>query len=177
MATLTQIPSDVRQPDRHRLEVGTSFGLVYLFWGSTYLAIAIAVRHFPATVIGALRFSIAGVLMLGWCLFTGKKISISRADGLRLLLVGVLLLTGGNVVLAWTEQYINSGLAAMIVAVVPIWVALIEMLIGGDRLNRLDRSLLAETHAVGRAFLSYHARMSLRPAVSGPRISPRRGSG
>jgi drug/metabolite transporter (DMT)-like permease len=137
MATLTQIPSDLRQPDKHRLQVGTSFGLVYLFWGSTYLAIAIAVRHFPATVIGALRFSIAGVLMLGWCLLTGKKISISRADGLRLLVVGVLLLTGGNVVLAWTEQYINSGLAAMIVAVVPIWVALIEMLIGGDRLNRL----------------------------------------
>jgi drug/metabolite transporter (DMT)-like permease len=110
---------------------------VYLFWGSTYLAIAIAVRHFPATVMGALRFSIAAILMLGWCVATGKKISVSRGDGLRLLLVGVLLLTGGNVVLAWTEQYINSGLAAMIVAVVPIWVALIEMLIGGDRLNRL----------------------------------------
>lgn len=137
MATLTQIPSDVRQPDKHRLQVGTSFGLVYLFWGSTYLAIAIAVHHFPATVLGALRFPIAGVLMLGWCLATGKKVSISKGDALRLLLVGVLLLTGGNVVLAWTEQYINSGLAAMIVAVVPIWVALIEMLIGGDRLNRL----------------------------------------
>jgi drug/metabolite transporter (DMT)-like permease len=53
----------------------------------------------------------------------------------RLLLIGVLLLTGGNVVLAWTENFINSGLAAMIVAVVPIWVALIEALIGGDRLN------------------------------------------
>jgi drug/metabolite transporter (DMT)-like permease len=137
MATLAQLPLQAAREERHRLRVGTSFGLVYLFWGSTYLAIAIAVRHFPATVIGAVRFSIAGVLMLGWCLATGKKISISRADGLRLLLVGVLLLTGGNVVLAWTEQYINSGLAAMIVAVVPIWVALIEMLIGGDRLNGL----------------------------------------
>ena len=137
MATLTQIPPPAAHKDKHRLQIGTSFGLVYLFWGSTYLAIAIAVSHFPATVIGALRFTIAGVLMLGWCLATRKRISISKADGLRLLLVGVLLLTGGNVVLAWTEQYINSGLAAMIVAVVPIWVALIEMLIGGDRLNRL----------------------------------------
>lgn len=137
MATLAQSPPQATREERHRLRVGTSFGLVYLFWGSTYLAIAIAVRHFPATVIGALRFSIAGLLMLAWCLATGKKVSISRADGLRLLLVGVLLLTGGNVVLAWTEQYINSGLAAMIVAVVPIWVALIEMLIGGDRLHRL----------------------------------------
>ena len=137
MATLSQIPSDAQQPDKHRLKVGTSFGLVYVFWGSTYLAIAIAVHHFPATVLGALRFPIAGVLMLLWCLATGKKVSISKGDALRLLLVGVLLLTGGNVVLSWTEQYINSGLAAMIVAVVPIWIATIEAVIGGDRLNKL----------------------------------------
>ena len=135
MATLTQ-PIQPAHVERQRLRVGVSFGLVYLFWGSTYLAISIAVRHFPAALMGALRFAIAGVMMLGWCLFSGKKVAISAKDALRLLLVGVLLLTGGNVVLAWTENFINSGLAAMIVAVVPIWVALIEALIGGDRLNR-----------------------------------------
>lgn len=141
MSTLTQIPSkSVQGPaehQSHRLRIGVSFGLVYFFWGSTYLAILIAVRHFPAALLGALRFLIAGVLMLGWCAASGKKVTISGKDGLRLLLIGVLLLTGGNVVLAWTEQFINSGLAAMIVAVVPIWVALIEALMGGDRLNRL----------------------------------------
>jgi len=88
----------------HRLRIGVSFGLVYFFWGSTYLAILIAVRHFPAALLGALRFLIAGALMLGWCALSGKKIAISGKDALRLLLVGVLLLTGGNVVLAWTEQ-------------------------------------------------------------------------
>jgi drug/metabolite transporter (DMT)-like permease len=140
MATLTQIPSQSEREQKHRLRVGVSFGLVYLFWGSTYLAISIAVRYFPAAVVGTLRFLIAGALMLGWCAFTGKKIAITRYDALRLLLVGVLLLTGGNTVLAWTEQYINSGLAAMIVAVVPIWITTIEALIGGDRLNRLGWS-------------------------------------
>ena len=134
MATLTQ-PVEPTQAESHRLRVAVSFGLVYLFWGSTYLAISIAVEHFPAALMGALRFLIAGVLMLGWCILTGKKIAISRKDAARLLLVGVLLLTGGNVVLAWTEEFINTGLAAMIVAVVPIWVALIEAVIGGDRLN------------------------------------------
>jgi drug/metabolite transporter (DMT)-like permease len=137
MATLTQIPTQREHEETHRLRVGTSFALVYLFWGSTYLAIEIAGRHFPAALVGALRFLIAGTLMLAWCAVTGKKIVISRKDALRLLLVGVLLLTGGNVILIWTEQYINSGLAAMIVAVVPIWIALIEAIIGGDRLNRL----------------------------------------
>jgi drug/metabolite transporter (DMT)-like permease len=137
MATLTQIPAQEQQEQTHRLRIALSFGLVYLFWGSTYLAIMIAVRHFPPPVLGALRFLIAGALMLGWCAFTGKKISITRRDFVRLLLIGVLLLVGGNTVLAWAEKYINSGLAAMIVAVVPIWVAMIEALIGGDRLNRL----------------------------------------
>jgi drug/metabolite transporter (DMT)-like permease len=137
MATLTQVPAHEQQEQSHRLRIGVSFGLVYFFWGSTYLAILIAVRHFPAPVLGALRFLIAGALMLGWCAFRGKKIAVSRGDFLRLLLIGVLLLVGGNTVLAWAEQYINSGLAAMIVAVVPIWIAMIEALFGGDRLNRL----------------------------------------
>ncbi|HWY68642.1 MAG TPA: EamA family transporter [Terriglobales bacterium] len=137
MATLTQVPVRERQEQNHRFRIGLSFGLVYLFWGSTYLAILIAVRHFPAPVLGSLRFLIAGALMLGWCLFSGKKIAITRGDSLRLLLVGVLLLVGGNTVLAWAEQYINSGIAAMIVAVVPIWIATVEALFGGDRLNRL----------------------------------------
>lgn len=139
MGTLTQTtPSQPGSLDHesHRVRIGVSFGLVYFFWGSTYLAILIAVRHFPAALLGALRFLIAGILMLGWCALSGKKVTISGKDALRLLLIGVLLLTGGNVVLAWTEKFINSGLAAMIVAVVPIWIALIEALMGGDRLNR-----------------------------------------
>ena len=135
MATTTQIPTHEEREQTHRLRVGISFGLVYFFWGSTYLAILIAVRHFPAALLGGLRFLIAGALMLGWCLATGRKVAISRKDALRLLVIGVLLLTGGNVVLAWTENFINSGLAALIVAVVPIWIAAIEALSGGDRLN------------------------------------------
>src|ERR1700745_2105634 len=137
MATLTQIPLHEQQEQSPGLLIGVSFGLVYFFWGSTYLAILIAVRHFPAPVLGALRFLISGTLMLGWCALSGKKVAVSRGDFLRLLLIGVLLLVGGNTVLAWAEESLNSGLAAMIVAVVPIWIALIEALFGGDRLNRL----------------------------------------
>ena len=134
MSTTIQPPLST-QTETHRLRVAVSFGLVYLFWGSTYLAISVAVRHFPPALMGAIRFLISGTLMLGWCALTGKKIAISRKDALRLFVIGVLLLTGGNVTLAWTEKFINSGLAALIVAVVPIWVALIEAIFGGDRLN------------------------------------------
>ena len=121
---------------RHALNVITAFGLVYFFWGSTYIAIRIGVELIPAALMSGIRFLIAGILMLGWCLLTGKTIRLKRADALRLFVIGTLLLTGGNAVLVWSESYLPSGLAALIVAVVPLWVAIIEgPVLGGDRLS------------------------------------------
>jgi len=123
---------------QHRVHVMIAFLLVYIFWGSTYLAIRIAVEHIPAAMLGATRFLTAGVLMLIYCGLSGRKISLSRSDALRLAIIGVLLLSGGNVLLAYSEEYVPSGLAALIVAVVPLWVALIEgFILRGDRLRGL----------------------------------------
>jgi drug/metabolite transporter (DMT)-like permease len=121
---------------RHTLNVVTAFGLVYFFWGSTYIAIRIGVEHVPAALMSGIRFLIAGLLMLAWCLLSGKAIRLKRADALRLFVIGTLLLTGGNAVLVWSESYLPSGLAALIVAVVPLWVAIIDgPVLGGDRLS------------------------------------------
>jgi drug/metabolite transporter (DMT)-like permease len=122
---------------QQRFRIAVSFLLVYFFWGSTYLAIRIAVEHLPAATLGAVRFVVAGALMLAYCALSGRKISLSWADAGKLLLIGVLLLTGGNVLLAYSEKYVPSGLAALIVAIVPLWVAVIEgfVLKNGDRLN------------------------------------------
>lgn len=121
---------------QHRFRVALCFALVYVFWGSTYLAIKIAVEHIPAAMMGASRFLISGPLMLAWCAMTGRSIKISKHDFLRVAAIGILLLTGGNVLLAWSEKTVDSGLAALIVAVVPIWVALIEgFILKGDRLR------------------------------------------
>lgn len=121
---------------QHRFQVMTAFLLVYFFWGSTYLAIRIAVEHIPPFMLGGTRFLIAGALMLGYCAFSGRKIALSAADAWRLALIGVLLLTGGNMLLAYSEEVLPSGVAALIVAVVPLEVALIEgFLLKGDRLR------------------------------------------
>ncbi|MFL6300563.1 MAG: EamA family transporter [Terriglobales bacterium] len=121
---------------QHQFRVALCFALVYVFWGSTYLAIKIAVEHIPAALMGASRFLISGPLMLALCAMTGRSIKVSRHDFLRVAAIGILLLTGGNVLLAWAEKYVDSGLAALIVAVVPIWVALIEgFILKGDRLR------------------------------------------
>jgi drug/metabolite transporter (DMT)-like permease len=69
---------------------------------------------------------ISGGLMLLWCAVTGRKIRINRKDFARLLAIGILLLSIANVGVLWAEEYVPSGLAALIVAIVPIWVVVLE---------------------------------------------------
>jgi drug/metabolite transporter (DMT)-like permease len=86
----------------------------------------VVVEHVPAYVLGSVRFCIAGPLMLAWCAWSGRKVRISRQDAFRLGAVGVLLLSIANMGVAGSEKYLPSGLTALIVAGVPIWVAIIE---------------------------------------------------
>lgn len=82
------------------------------------------------------RFSIAGPLMLAGCALAKKRVRITRHDALRILGIAVLLLTTGNMLLSWTEQYLPSGLASLFVAIVPIYIAVIEgLLLKGERLR------------------------------------------
>jgi drug/metabolite transporter (DMT)-like permease len=110
----------------HRFRVMVSFALVYVFWGSTYLAMRVAVRDLPPYVIGAVRYLIAGPIMLAFCALTGRKIRLSFQDFLRLMVISVFLLAIGNMGVLWGEKYVPSGLAALVVAIVPIWVVAIE---------------------------------------------------
>src|SRR5262249_26610284 len=106
---------------QHRLRVLISFALVYVLWGGTYLAMRVAVREIPPYVIGSVRYIISGLVMLAWCALTGKKVRITRQDFVRLLTIGVLLLSLANVGVMWAEKYVPSGLAALIVAFWRIW--------------------------------------------------------
>lgn len=119
---------------RHRFNVLFAFGLVYLFWGSTYLAIDIAVMDIPPALACALRYFTAGPLMLAYCALSGRRIRAGGRDLLKFAIVGIMLLTGGNLTLAWAEQYVPSGLAALIVAVIPIWMLIVDSwIMRGDR--------------------------------------------
>ncbi|HLJ28997.1 MAG TPA: EamA family transporter [Candidatus Angelobacter sp.] len=111
---------------RHQFRIALAFAAVYVLWGATYLAMRVAVGQIPAYVLGAVRYGIAGPLMLAWCALAGKKVRITRRDALRLLAIGILLLSVANMGVAGAEEYVPSGLAALIVAGVPIWVAIVE---------------------------------------------------
>lgn len=109
-----------------RLKVILAFAMVYILWGSTYLAIGVAVNHVPPPMMGASRFITAGLLMLGWRKLSGNSIAVSGTELLRLTVIGTLLLVTSNVVLGWAEQMIPTGLAALLIAITPLWFLLLE---------------------------------------------------
>src|SRR5215471_12692179 len=94
--------------NRHPFKVSTAFALVYVLWGATYLAMRVVVEHIPPYVMGAVRFGVAGPLMLAWCALAGKKVRITRQDAPRLLAVGVLLLSIANMGVGGAEEYVPS---------------------------------------------------------------------
>ncbi len=109
-----------------------AFGLVYLFWGSTYLGIDIAVQAIPPALMCALRFSVAGVVMLAVCAATGHRILYSPRQIALSAIVGLLLLMGGNLTLSYAELTVSSGLSALIIAITPLWFLVLDSLLLGD---------------------------------------------
>jgi drug/metabolite transporter (DMT)-like permease len=115
-----------------RWKVIVAFALVYVFWGSTYLAIGIAVERIPPALMCATRFIIAGVVMLVWCALTGRRVRHSRRELFHMAVVGILLLVGGNLTLSYAEQIVPTGLAALLIAVTPLWFLVLDSLLLGD---------------------------------------------
>jgi drug/metabolite transporter (DMT)-like permease len=128
---MTQLPAK-KTRSQHRLAVVTAFALVYFFWGSTYLGIDIAVEHIPPALMCGIRFLVAGVFMLAFCALRGRKISYAPAQLGQMALVGVLLLMGGNLTLSYAEMHVATGLAALIIAVTPLWFLVLDSLLLGD---------------------------------------------
>jgi len=117
---------------QHRWTVILAFGLVYLFWGSTYLGIAIAVEHLPPALMCATRFLIAGIVMLAYCGLRGRRIFFSFRQLWHMAVVGTLLLMGGNLTLSYAERVVPSGLSALLIAVTPLWFLVLDAWLVGD---------------------------------------------
>jgi drug/metabolite transporter (DMT)-like permease len=115
-----------------RWKIVLAFGLVYVFWGSTYLGIGIAVEQIPPGVMCATRFVVAGIVMLAYCALTGRRIRFSPRQLGHFGAVGILLLMGGNLTLSYAERIVPTGLAALLIAVTPLWFLVLDSLLLGD---------------------------------------------
>ena len=106
---------------------------VYLIWGSTYLAIRYVVETIPPFMAGGARFISAGIVLYIWRLSKGDSVP-TRKQWRDAGIIGLLLLVGGNGLVSWSEQFVPSGIAALLISTVPIWMVLIESLRrGGEK--------------------------------------------
>lgn len=122
---------------RERALAITAFTIVCVVWGTTYLAIRVAVETIPPLLLTSIRFVIAGIVMLGIARLRGERIPTRRSTLANLAFVGFLMVGIGNLAVVWAEQWVPSGLAALFVATAPFWMALMEMFrTGGERLDK-----------------------------------------
>ena len=109
-----------------------NFAAVYLVWGSTYLAIRYAVETIPPFLMAGTRFLISGAILYLWTRSRGEARPV-RANWRAAAIIGFFLLVGGNGGVVWAEQRVPSGLTALLVASVPLWVVLLEWAGGAQR--------------------------------------------
>ncbi|MGI5162078.1 EamA family transporter [Microbispora sp. CA-102843] len=110
----------------HDVRVWLALAAVYVVWGSTYLGIAIAIQTLPPMMSGGLRFVTAALVLGTVLLIRAVPFRMTRAQFGGAALVGLLLLAGGNGMVAVAEQHISSGLAALLVASTPLWLIVLR---------------------------------------------------
>lgn len=108
-----------------RAQIIAAFASIYIIWGSTYLAIRYAIETIPPFIMGGTRFLVSGVLLYIWA----RHRSAPRPTKLHwrnAIIAGGFLLLGGNGAVVWAEQFVPSGLTALLVSILPFWLVIIE---------------------------------------------------
>jgi drug/metabolite transporter (DMT)-like permease len=119
-------------------KVWAALAVVYIVWGSTYLGILYAIDSIPVFLSMGIRFVLAGGLLYLWAVRRGDVTGdrVGRRQWLAALVVGGLLFVGGNSLVAWSETRVDTGIAALLIAAVPLWMALFDRAANGERLSR-----------------------------------------
>jgi drug/metabolite transporter (DMT)-like permease len=115
-------------PRPARWKILLSFAIIYLVWGSTFLAIRVAVHETPPFLIAAMRFFAAGLILFAWTRIRGERMPSARQWASASLL-GLLIFVFDYGLLFWAEQRVPSGLAAVMLATIPAFMAIAEILI------------------------------------------------
>jgi drug/metabolite transporter (DMT)-like permease len=129
----------IARPVADRRSIALGLLTLYLVWGSTYLAIAVAVDTIPPFLMAGARFLLAGFVIVAWTAVRSGAgaIRLSPREWRDSAIVGALLLGGGMGMVAFGEQTIPSGITALLIAMMPVWVAIFGLAFLGERLPRL----------------------------------------
>ena len=134
------VPNAPKNPTGHSraysIQLALAFAAIYLVWGSTYLAIRYAVETIPPLVTAGIRHSIAGVILFAWAWARGFR--PTRAHWISGIVVGALFFLVGHGTLHWAEQYVGSGLAALLIATEPMFILVLAWSMGQQKISRLS---------------------------------------
>ena len=120
----------------YSIQLALAFAAIYLVWGSTYLGIRYAVETIPPLVAAGIRHSIAGTILLAWAWARGFR--PTREHWIAGIIVGALFFLVGHGSLHWAEQYVGSGLAALLIATEPMFILILAWSTGQQRISRLS---------------------------------------
>jgi drug/metabolite transporter (DMT)-like permease len=113
---------------KHTLTIILAFAAIYLIWGTTYLGMRIAVETLPPFLMAGTRFLTAGFVLFITLRLTGTPMP-RRLEWRSALIIGALLLVGGNGLITWAEQQVPSSTASLVIATVPLWIALFDWMV------------------------------------------------
>src|SRR5882762_8772199 len=120
----TSLKSGTRPPS---WQILLAFGIIYFVWGSTFLAIRIGVHEVPPLLLAAMRFLVAGLVLYGWMIARGER-SPSGRQWASASLLAVLIFVFDYGLLFWAEQRVPSGIAAVMMALIPVFMAVSEIM-------------------------------------------------
>ena len=144
-----------------------AFAIIYFVWGSTFLAIRIGVHEVPPFLLAAMRFSLAGLALYGWMMAQGERSPTGREWG-SIAILAVLIFVIDYGLLFWAEQRVPSGIAAVMLATIPVFMALSEIVLLGTQRFTLRLILALAIGLAGVAVLMSHS-LNLGDAPVDPR--------
>src|SRR4051812_1072527 len=126
---------DAANQHRPRWKTLLAFAIIYFVWGSTFLAIRVGVHEVPPFLFAAMRFLVAGLVLYGWMIVRGERSPNARQWG-SVVLLATLIFVLDYGLLFWAEQRVPSGIAAVMMATIPVFMALAEIIfLGTQRLT------------------------------------------
>src|SRR5438128_5926287 len=138
------------------LQILLAFAIIYFVWGSTFLAIRVGVREVPPFLLAAIRFLIAGLVLYGWMIARGER-SPSARQWMSAFSLAVLIFVLDYGLLFWAEQRVPSGVAAVMLATIPVFMALSEIILLGTQRVTLRLALALLIGIGGVAVLMSHS--------------------
>ena len=140
-----------------------AFAAICVIWGTTFVAIRVVIETIPTLLVTGLRFTIAGVILLAIARVTGARFPREIAEWRHQALAGIIMAGAGNALVVFAEHSLTSGIAALLAATIPIWMAIMQALLGEAPLTRRGIAGLA----LGFAGVG----LLVAPAIGEPSVS------